>query len=103
MESISKSFAIAVFILLATTWCIAQKKVHKQWDNIRIKESGFLLGAGYGLDTFNLPEGNYTPLFCIARLGIDFKNKNLAIKKPHTIIKMWGLKFVKLIFNYSFY
>lgn len=76
MVSISKGLAIAVCFLLATFCCLAQKQEHKRWANIRIKERGFVMGAGYGLDTFNLPQGNYTPLFCIARLGIDFKNKN---------------------------
>ncbi len=46
-------------------------------SNVRIKELGGLIGAGYGLDTSNLPQGNYTPIFLIGRMSIDFRNKNL--------------------------
>ncbi len=76
MESIFKGLAIVVFFAVATCHCLAQQQEHKRWANVRIKEKGFVLGAGYGLDTFNLPQGNYSPLFCMARIGIDFRNKN---------------------------
>jgi lipid A 3-O-deacylase len=34
-------------------------------------ERGGIVGAGYGVNNFSLPEGRYVPIFFIAHLGID--------------------------------
>ena len=82
MVSIFKGSAVTVYFMVITTICLAQKQVSKRWTNIRISERGIVLGAGYGIDSLSVPNGNYTPLYCIARVGIDFRNKNaLAITR----------------------
>lgn len=67
---------IPVLFWASTVW--GQEKKASRLSNIRIKEKGIVLGSGYGIDTFNLPQGNYIPIFCIARIGIDFRNKESA-------------------------
>lgn len=74
-----KSLYVGLALLLLSFVCAAQTITKNKKSNIRIKEKGLLTGIGYGLDTFNLPEGNYTPILLIGRIAIDFRNKN-AIK-----------------------
>jgi hypothetical protein len=38
-------------------------------------EKGGLVGAGYGVNSFSLPEGKYIPVFFMAHLGMDILKK----------------------------
>lgn len=88
MAYTSKSLWVGLVLLLLGYVCIGQNSTEGKKSNVRIKEKGFLIGAGYGLDTFNLPEGNYTPILLIGRIAIDFRNKN-AIKKTKAVYSIF--------------
>jgi lipid A 3-O-deacylase len=63
----------------------------------RFIEKGFLTGAGYGLGTYNIPEGKYIPVFFIGHFGMDLTaNKN--IKKDKGIFTMYFEPQVNAVF-----
>jgi hypothetical protein len=57
----------------------------KAQDSINIKrrfiEKGFLLGIGYGLDNYDLPEGRYMPIFFMGHFGMDLKKIKNRMKE----------------------
>ncbi len=42
----------------------------------RIREKGFLTGVGYGINSLNLPQGRYVPLFFMGHFSADFPRLN---------------------------
>jgi hypothetical protein len=85
MGSTSKFFLVLIFFGLGISPLKAQ-------DSVRVKkifiEKGFLLGAGYGLDNYNLPEGKYIPVFFMGHFGMDLMKKK-KIKKDNAIFTMY--------------
>jgi len=50
----------------------SQKNHSRSW---KLVESGFSLGFGYGVNSSNLPEGNYSPLFFIRKFAFNFPGR----------------------------
>ena len=48
----------------------SQDSIAKRPKLLAICEKGFLTGYGYGIDTFNISEGNYRPIFLMYRTGM---------------------------------
>jgi hypothetical protein len=65
-------------ILLCIFFCVFGRSVAAQGDRKPpfFAEKGFVVGYGKGIDTLNLPEGNYRIFYAMAHVGIDlFRNK----------------------------
>ncbi len=54
-----------------------KKKTH--W---KVTEKGLLTGYGIGINQFSLPEGNYSPLFLMGQLGVQFPSLLGRIHSP---------------------
>ena len=48
-----------------------------------IREKGFIIGIGQGIDSSNVPEGYYNPIFFIGHIGLDV-SKRRAWQNPST-------------------
>ncbi|HEX8548346.1 MAG TPA: acyloxyacyl hydrolase [Cytophagaceae bacterium] len=67
-----KSFCTVVLLVSLATLGRAQDLEPKRF---RIIEKGFLIGVGHGIDSLNLPEGNYVPTFFIGHIGFSLTKK----------------------------
>src|SRR6185437_5436119 len=64
----ASTFRIILLTLLLSSSALAQEQTVPK---VRIREKGFLLGAGYGIDALNLPQGKYIPLFLMPHISAD--------------------------------
>jgi len=64
----ASTFRTILLVLLLSCPVLAQEQTT---PTIRIREKGFLLGAGYGINSFNLPQGTYVPLFLMPHISAD--------------------------------
>lgn len=65
MASIFRALLLVLFLL---SKAFAQEQATPK---IRLREKGFLVGAGYGIDSINLPQGRYIPIFLMGHFSVD--------------------------------
>ncbi|HXA01414.1 MAG TPA: acyloxyacyl hydrolase [Cytophagaceae bacterium] len=87
MGSISKILFFLILFSLKLSLLKAQDSASIKKS--RFIEKGFLTGAGYGLDSYNLPEGKYIPVFFIGHFGMDLTRKK-NLKKDNAIFTMYS-------------
>jgi len=71
--------------LLLLSFVVASLHAQESNKNSRIIEKGFSIGIGHGIDTLNLPEGKYVPLFFIGHIGVSLTNKPKTNKGIFTL------------------
>lgn len=68
-----KKYIYIIFSLFLNLYSLnsySQDTIPKKLKLLASCEHGFLAGYGYGIDTFNLPEGNYKPIFLMYRTAL---------------------------------
>ncbi len=76
---------------------------------LSVCEKGFSFGYGYGIDGNNLPEGSYTPIFIIRKIGYRFPRItrklprnfefSLILEPQANVILLRNQRFTKLYFE----
>ncbi len=76
MEFIFRKYIILPFLFLCFIAGAQENSVKTNPKKPFFTEKGIFVGYGAGLDSTNLPEGQYCPIFLIVRLGMTpFKSK----------------------------
>jgi hypothetical protein len=84
-------------VLISSLLSFYNLKAQEKTSGWRWREKGFLLGMGHGIDSFNLPEGRYDPLFFMGHFGLDILSKTKKQNHPG-IFTIYSEPQVNLVF-----